>query len=97
MMIDLSALPLSVILPACFLGGLALGYVYFRAMRQTANLIVSQGHPVLGLALTLGRMALLCAGFFLAVQAGAVALLAMLAGVLCAKYLMLRQAQRTEA
>ena len=42
-MIDLAALPLSFTLPACFLGGLVLGYVYFRALRVTADLIVGQG------------------------------------------------------
>lgn len=94
MMIDLSALPLSVALPACFLGGLALGYAYFHAVRRTADLIVSQGHPVLGLALTLGRLALLVVGFYLAVQAGWAALLAALAGVLCAKALILRRTRR---
>ncbi len=92
-MIDLSALPLPVILPVCFLGGLVLGYVYFRALRETADLIVSRGAPLLGLALTLGRLALLCAGFYLAVLAGGLALLTALAGVLGAKTLMLRQAR----
>jgi F1F0 ATPase subunit 2 len=93
-MIDLSTLPLPVTLPVCFLGGLVLGYIYFRAVRETANLIVTQGHPLLGLALTLGRMAVLCAGFYLAVQAGGLALLVALAGVLAAKALMLRQTRR---
>ncbi len=93
-MIDLSLLPLPVILPICFLGGLVLGYIYFRALRETTNLVVSQGHPLLGLALTLGRLALLCGVFYLAVLAGGAALLATLAGVLAAKALMLRQIRR---
>ncbi|SNR63699.1 N-ATPase, AtpR subunit [Puniceibacterium sediminis] len=96
-MMDLSALPLSVTLPACFLGGLAIGYVYFRALRHTAELIVSQGSPLLGLALTLGRLALLTAAFYVAVLAGGFALLAALAGVLCAKAVMLRHARRDRA
>ncbi len=96
-MIDLSILPLSVVLPVCFLGGLVLGYGYFLALRETARLIVSQGHPLLGLALTLGRLALLCAGFYLAVLEGGLALLAALVGVLAARTLMLRRTRRAEA
>jgi hypothetical protein len=95
-MTDLSALPLPVILPVCFLGGLGLGYVYFRALRETTKLIANRGSPVLGLALTLGRLALLCTGFYLAVLAGGAALLAALAGVLSAKTLMLRRAGRAD-
>lgn len=95
-MIDLSSLPLHVTLPVCFLGGLVLGYGYFRALRETANLIVTHGHPLLGLALTLGRIACLALGFYVAVLAGGFALLAALAGVLCAKALMLRRIRRTE-
>ncbi len=93
-MIDLSTLTLIITLPTCFLGGLFIGYIYFRALRETANLIVRGGHPLLGLALTLGRLSLLTSGFFIAVLAGGLALLAALAGVLCAKALMLRQHRR---
>lgn len=94
-MINLSALPLHITLPVCFLGGMVLGYVYFRALRHTANLVVSHGHPLLGLALTFGRLALLAAGFYVAVLAGGFALMAALAGVLCAKALMLRQIRKS--
>ncbi|MEM5471756.1 ATP synthase subunit I [Hoeflea sp. AS60] len=93
-MIDLSLLPLPVILPIYFLGGLVLGYLYFRALRETTNLVVNQGHPHLALALTLGRLALLCGGLYLAVLAGGIALLATLAGVLAAKALILRHIRR---
>ncbi len=96
-MMDLSAMPLQITLPACFLGGIVLGYVYFRALRMTAELIVSQGHPLLGLALTFGRLALLLAGFYVAVMAGGLALLAALGGVLCAKALMLRTTRAGKA
>ncbi len=88
----LDTLPLAIILPACFVGGLGLGYAYFLALRETARLIVAQGHPLIGLALTLGRLSLLCAGFYVAVLAGGAALLAALAGVLCAKVILLRAA-----
>ena len=90
-MIDLSALPLPVTLALCFLGGLLLGYAYFRALRKTTDLIVGGGSALLGLALTFGRLVLLGAGFYLAVLAGGFALLAALGGVLCAKALLLRQ------
>ena len=93
-MTDLSSLPLLLTLPVCFAGGTVLGYAYFRALRETANLIVSHGHPLLGLALTFGRLGLLMAGFYLAVLGGGLALLAALAGVLCAKALMVRNARR---
>lgn len=96
-MIDVSTLPLFIMLPSCFLGGLFIGYGYFRALRATTNLIVHEGQPLLGLALTLGRLSLLATGFFIAVLAGAPALLATFAGVLCAKFLMLNKMRRDNA
>lgn len=89
-MIALSTIPLFITLPVCFLGGLFIGFGYFRALRATADLIVGAGKPLLGLALTLGRISLLATGFYVAVLAGGFALLAALAGVMCAKALMLR-------
>ncbi len=93
-MIDLQALPLSFALPACFVGGFLLGFVYFRALRLTADLIVGHGSPLLGLALALGRLALLGIGFYVAVLMGGLALLAALAGVLVAKFIMVRLARK---
>ena len=90
-MIAFAAPALFLTLPLCFLGGLVLGYVYFHALRKTVDLIVGQDLPLLALVLTLGRLVLLCTGFYLAVLAGGVALLAAMAGVLCAKALMLRE------
>lgn len=90
-MIDLSLVPLFLVLTLCFLGGLAVGYAYFRALRATADLIVGGGSVLLGLGLTLGRFAGLGLGLYLAVQGGALALLAALAGILSAKALMLRR------
>ncbi len=92
-MTDLAALPLLATLPTAFLAGLALGYIYFRALRQTADAIVAQGRPLFALALTLGRVALLGLGLYGAVLMGGLALLAVLAGVLCAKAVMIRQAR----
>lgn len=95
-MIDLSNMSLFILLPGCFLAGLFIGYGYFRALRETANMIVHDGKPLLGLALTLGRMSLLATGFFIAVLAGGPALLATFAGVLCAKALMLYKMRRED-
>ncbi|MCD9150089.1 N-ATPase subunit AtpR [Pseudophaeobacter flagellatus] len=92
-MTDLSALPLIALLPVCFLGGLFIGYGYFRALRETANLIVGGGKPLRAIVLTLARISLLATGFFIAVLAGGLALLAALAGVLCARWIMLRNLQ----
>ena len=89
-MIDLASLPLPVVLGVCFLGGMALGYAYFQALRKTTDLIVSGGSVLFGLALTFGRLAMLGLGFYLAVLAGGLALLAAFGGVLCAKALLLR-------
>lgn len=86
----LSTLPLVFLLPICFLGGLFIGWGYFRALRETANLIVGGGKPLRAIVLTLARISLLATGFFIAVLAGGLALLAALAGVLCAKWIMLR-------
>jgi len=93
-MIDLSGLSLFILLPSSFLAGLVIGYGYFRALRATADLIVHEGQPLMGLALTLGRLSLLVTGFFIAVLIGGLALLATFAGVLCAKALMLYKVRR---
>ncbi len=68
-----------------------LGLAYFRALRWTTDLIVNGGSPVLALALSLGRLIMIAAGFYLAVLFGGLALLAALAGVLAVKTLMLRR------
>jgi hypothetical protein len=95
-MTDPSTLPLIVLLPICFLGGLFIGYGYFRALRETARLLVNGGEPLRALALTLGRISLLATGFFVAVLLGEFALLAALAGVLCARWIMLRNLRGTQ-
>ncbi|WP_342070356.1 ATP synthase subunit I [Yoonia algicola] len=95
-MIDLTTTSLSVLLPVCFLGGLFIGYGYFRALRETANLIVNGGEPLKAITLTLGRISLLAMGFFIAVLMGGLALLAAFAGVLCAKWIMLRKVREVQ-
>jgi hypothetical protein len=90
-MTQLSSLPLFVLLPACFLAGFFIGYGYFRALRETADLVVNGGSTTLAVALTLGRISLLAAAFFLAVLLGGHALLVTFAGVLCAKWILVRR------
>jgi len=90
-MTGLSTLPLSLILSLSFLGGSLIGYAYFRSLRKTADLIVNRGHPLLAAALTLGRLGLISGGLYCAALYGGFALLTTLAGVLCAKTLLLRQ------
>ncbi len=89
-MIDLPNLPPFVLLPLCFLGGLFIGYGYFRALRETAKILVTGNEPLRAIALTLGRISVLATGFFVAVLLGGLALLATFGGVLCAKWIMLR-------
>lgn len=94
-MIDLFNLQPIATLPIYFLGGLLLGLVYFSALRRTTRLIVQQGHPLLALGLSIGRLAILGVGLYLAVLAGGFALLVTLAGVICARALTLRKVGRT--
>lgn len=91
------AWPMLVTLPATFAGCVLLGLLYFRAVRATADLIVTGGRPVLTIALILGRFGLLGAGFYLALQAGALALLAALAGVLTGRGLTMRRMRDADA
>lgn len=94
-MIDLASVPLALSLPVSFAGGLIVGLGYFLALRATADLLVRGNRPLLGLALTFGRLACIVAAFYVAVLAGAFALLAALAGVLCAKAIVVRQTRGT--
>ena len=90
-MTNLSTLPPIVLLPFCFLGGHLIGYGYFRALRETAHLLVNGGERLRAITLTLGRISLLATGFFLDGLLGGFALLAAFAGVLCAKWVMLNR------
>lgn len=84
-------LPLTIAL--CFLGGLAVGYAYFSALQKTVDLFVSttNGHPIMGMVLTLGRFTFMALALYLAVLMGGFTLLAMLAGIVSAKSLMFRK------
>ncbi|MFZ7089918.1 ATP synthase subunit I [Primorskyibacter sp. 2E233] len=93
----MTALPPFIAIPLFFLSGLLLGYVYFRALHETANLIVNKGPAWIGLALTAGRFALAVAVLYLAVRVSGLALLAALAGMLIARALMIRRMKRTKA
>jgi hypothetical protein len=92
-MMILSDLPLVALIALGFLGGMGLGYIYFRSLRLTSDLIVGGRAPLMGVGLTLGRVGLLCAGFYLAVLAGGFVLVAALVGVLCAKAWLVAQSR----
>ena len=96
-MTDLTAFSPFLTLPACFLGGLALGHVYFLMLRGTADLIMGRGRPLVALLLTSGRFALLAAGLYLAVLTGGLGILAALAGIVCVKALVLRPARQSRS
>jgi len=89
--------PLFLTLPASLGGGVLLGLVYFRAVRMTADLIVSGRGPALTIALIAGRVLLLCASLFLTLQFGALALIAMLLGILAGRSMTLHRARITTA
>ena len=89
--------PLVLTISACLAGGVVMGILYFRALRVTADLIVSGERPLLAIAATLGRFALLGAGLTLALQAGAPGVLAALAGVLVGRRLAMRTVAGTAA
>lgn len=89
-MIDLHAAPSVLLVPLCLAAGFLLGLAYFRALRTTAEMLVTGDRPLLALVLTLARFVCLGAGFYAAVLAGGPALLAALAGVLGARRVVLR-------
>jgi hypothetical protein len=80
-------------LPVCSGWRVRPGPGLFPCLQISADLIVRGQRPLLALALTAGRFALVGAGLYGAVLAGGLALLAAFAGVLCAKSLMLRKAR----
>ena len=73
------------------MGGIAMGTGYFYALRKTADLIVGGGSTLRAMGLTLGRLALMGTGLYVAALNGALPLLAALLGVLIAKAICLRQ------
>lgn len=87
---ELKNLPLLILLSCSLLTGLLLGYVYFRTLRASVSLILQRGNPLQALALGFGRLAILGGVFYFAAMASGFALLATLAGVLCAKTFLLR-------
>ncbi|MGO4916145.1 N-ATPase subunit AtpR [Pseudogemmobacter sp. W21_MBD1_M6] len=92
-MITADTLRLAAFLVASLTGGVLLGLVYFAAVRRTADLIVAGRQTLLALGLVLGRMALLGAVFFWALHFGALALIAVAAGVLVGRAVVLRRSK----
>jgi len=89
--------PLFLTLPASLGGGVLLGLVYFLAVKMTADLIVTGTRGSLTIALILGRLGLLVAGLILALQAGALALVATLFGILAGRAMTIRRTRITAA
>jgi predicted lysophospholipase L1 biosynthesis ABC-type transport system permease subunit len=77
-------------LSASLIGGILLGVIYFRAVQMTVDFLVAGARPVLAVALTLGRFALLGGGLFVATQFGAISLGAMLVGILLGRTVTIR-------
>jgi hypothetical protein len=74
-----------------FAAGFLLGLGYFRSLRRTTDMLLGAGSMLLVLALTLGRIAAIAAGFYLAAIAGTPALLAAFAGAMLGRAMVLRQ------
>ncbi len=87
--------PLFLTLPASLGGGFLFGLVYFRAVQMTADMIVNGTHRILAIALIPGRLGLLVAGLVLALQVGALALIAALAGILAGRAMTIHRGRIT--
>ena len=82
------------VLAACLAAGIAIGTVYFRSVWQTARLLDGSGNARRAVALTAGRFVLLGSALFLASLLGAAPLLAVAAGVLMARFAVMRRTAR---
>lgn len=82
------------LLAAWLAGGAAVGLVYFRMVRQSADLLLSgrRGGPLLGLALALLRLACVGGALFVAAMQGAGPLLAAALGLLIGRFGVMRRA-----
>jgi len=74
--------------------GVAVGTIFFRALRWSARMLVEGGAASTALALALGRFLLMGALLTLAAREGAAPLLAASAGVLVGRFLVLRATER---
>jgi hypothetical protein len=70
--------------------GVAVGVIFFRALRWGARVLVEGGAVSTALALTLGRFGLVGVLLYFAVRAGAVPLLAASAGIFMGRFLVMR-------
>jgi hypothetical protein len=73
------------------LAGLLFGLGYFALLRRSVGLLLEPGKRGLGVALTLGRLAVAALLLYLAARLGAAALLAALAGFVAARFVALRR------
>jgi F1F0 ATPase subunit 2 len=78
-----------------FVSGFLAGLGYFYAIWWSARALVFGSHgAALAMVLSFGRLALLAGLFILAARIGAMALLLMALGVLCARFVMIRRVTR---
>ncbi len=78
-----------------FVSGFLVGLGYFYAIWWSARVLVFGSHgAVLAMVLSFGRLALLAGLFMQAARFGAMALLLMSLGVLCARFVMIRSVTR---
>ena len=91
---NLSAYDLAPLLALPFTAGVAVGVIFFLALRRGARTLVEGGPVTTAFALTLGRFGLVGALLFLAARAGAAPLLAASVGVFVGRFLVLRAVEK---
>ena len=73
--------------------GVAVGVIFFRALRWGARVLVEGGAVSTAFALTLGRFGLVGLLLYFAVRAGAAPLLAAAVGIFIGRFLVMRASQ----
>ncbi len=77
--------------------GVLLGVLYFRGLRWNVRLFAAGGHVAASIAVLVGRFVLLGGMLTLASLEGALPLLVMAAGLLLARYAVMRRVRDAEA
>lgn len=90
-MTDLSLLTIATMI-GCLLLGLSVGAAYFAAMWRSAELFAAGGRMILGLALSVGRFAMILGVLGgVAIQFGALPLLMTALGIVIARFMAVRR------
>ncbi len=79
------------VLAIAFACGLALGSAFFLALRENVALYLRPDRRLRGVALHLGRLTMMCAALVIAARLGADILLAVTAGVVVARFAIVRK------